>query len=908
MDRKTTSYKVTTDTRARLVELATSSGKSQSEMLEAAVQVYRPDPPMNAVTTVADRNPVDTSFMVDPSPQAPVDLSAPLWQLWTHPFRAWNPDALLMAKDQADQGNMQFVADLWESMLADDRVSGALEQRILASEGLPQNFIGSPSGVKKLEALWTKILSSPGLRAEIFRWGMGPGICPVYVREWVDGEPEGIEVWHPRWLRYYWWERRWKVLCMSGLVDVASQPGRWYLFCPFGQPLSRPWVTGLWYSIATWWLTKAYAIPDMNNYGQTRATPKWFMTVMDGNASISRAEKAQAITWLAKIPQRSSMFVPYPFKVDQYDSTSTGWQIYLSEIDKANTAVAQRILGHDGAMEKSSTHASGEVAKGVRSDLIAYDCRAETEFWRTGLLTTWAQVQGIEGDVPYPERQTTEPEDLELVSKVQLAAAQAFVALDAQGLTADLDMRANLGRYFIMRDAQTGEADDTLPDGGVQLTAAEFERLPASCVVRLDQRSGRATLLSGKRSSKEQRRKDVREHARDGLGFRDAVADQLLEADLCKPIAVQVEAILREAHGYEDAKRKLSAAFPDFDRKRLRDMLTGGLLLTQAAGRLSGGRESHSEKPRPESMYSGRGDILLDQYKRDDDGRFATTGAMHTAGKSSSGSHAASDGGPLPDHIQALKLPPAWHDVKYNPDPHADLQAIGRDSKGRAQYVYSEKFSNKQAEAKFSRIEEMRSKFDDIKAQNDHSRKSENPVTKDSADAIHVIMHTGIRPGSEHDTGAEKQAYGATTLKAEHVHVAPDGSVSLKFVGKKGVDLDIPIKDEVSARILKTRRESAGGPDKQLFPKATDASLRDLTHTYDGGNFKTKDFRTHHGTSLAYKEVAGRPHPKTQKEYEKATKEVATIVSKALGNTPIVAMQSYINPAVFQGWKSGLKD
>lgn len=742
---KKTSLLLSNDARSRLVDIAAQSGRSQSAVLSDALMNY-PQQPANPgaplPTTSPDQSPVDTRFGVNPDPQQPVDTSAPLWQLWTNPYRAWNPDALLLAKTQADQGWMQYIADLWESMLGDDRISGALEQRVLASEGMPLNFVGSPRAVKKLEALWAKLMT-PGLRAEVFRWGMGTGIAPVYVRDWVDGEPEGVEVWHPRWLRYYWWERRWKIQCLSGLVDMGSQPGRWYLFCPFGQPLSRPWVTGLWYSTATWWLAKAYAIPDMANYGQTRATPKWFMEQIDGNATISKAEKAQAIRWLAAVPQRSSMYVPFPFKVTQHDSNSTGWQIYISEVDKANTAVAQRILGHDAAMEKSSTHASGNAAMGVRSDLIAYDCRAETEFWRQGMLKTWAEVNSIPGDVPYPERQTTEPEDLEKISRVQAQAAQALVALDTQGLTADLDMRANLGRYFILRDPETGEADDSAPDDGIQLSTQDLDGLPDSCVVRLSQKTKRVTLMSGdlgesplpreaetllllsgagektdfpkhgdnlkvslrnsqyeifdpdyvdslkeewpeiwraggnirgneqyrklrpiiasggapdgeaeenavrlreawaarhyennrlagvvalmkwfvvgdigekamkavvedrKKAlrerqsssgtllarSKKDRLHDVREHARDGLGFRDAVVDQLLDTDLTSKAADQVLSVLQDATGYEDAKRRLSAALPDLNRKQLRDALTGGLLLTQAAGRLSGGRE-----------------------------------------------------------------------------------------------------------------------------------------------------------------------------------------------------------------------------------------------------------------------------------------------------------------------------
>lgn len=51
-----------------------------------------------------------------------------------------------------------------------------------------------------------------------------------------------------------------------------------------------------------------------------------------------------------------------------------------------------------------------------------------------------------------------------------------------------------------------------------------------------------------------------------------------------------------------------------------------------------------------------------------------------------------------------LKLPPAWKDVRISEDTQADLLAVGKDSKGRPQYVYSEKFKESQSAEKFGRI------------------------------------------------------------------------------------------------------------------------------------------------------------------------------------------------------------
>ena len=258
-------------------------------------------------------------------------------------------------------------------------------------------------------------------------------------------------------------------------------------------------------------------------------------------------------------------------------------------------------------------------------------------------------------------------------------------------------------------------------------------------------------------------------------------------------------------------------------------------------------------------------------------------------------------GKPLPAHIAALKIPPAWTDVSFDPNPEAELLATGKDSKGRKQAVYSTAFSEKQAAAKFARINELNDKFESIFRQNEAARKSKDPKTKAAADCARLIMTTGIRPGSEGDTGAAQKAYGATTLEGKHV-VVKDGQVSLQFVGKKGVSLNIPVRDPGTAKML-VERKAASGDSKQLFP-INEKLLLDHVHSFDGGSFKTKDFRTLLGTKTAMDEVAKvTQKPADAKSYRKAVMSVAKIVAERLGNTPIIALQSYISPAAFADWR-----
>ncbi len=262
---------------------------------------------------------------------------------------------------------------------------------------------------------------------------------------------------------------------------------------------------------------------------------------------------------------------------------------------------------------------------------------------------------------------------------------------------------------------------------------------------------------------------------------------------------------------------------------------------------------------------------------------------------------APTDKASWPKHIQALKLPPAWTNVKFSPDPKADLQAIGRDSKGRKQYVYSEKFSNSQAAAKFARIKKLAAKFDAIMKRNEANLTSRDPKKAEAAAVLGLIAYMGLRPGSERETGAEKQAYGATTLRGEHV-VTEEGQTFLRFVGKKGVDLNLPVESSDLASALIERAKKNEG---QLFPGVNDAQLRDYVATI-APKIKVKDFRTLKGTSTAEDLVSKMEPPKNKKEFKAKVNEVGEAVSDILGNTRVIALQSYISPFVFAEWKQAV--
>ena len=265
------------------------------------------------------------------------------------------------------------------------------------------------------------------------------------------------------------------------------------------------------------------------------------------------------------------------------------------------------------------------------------------------------------------------------------------------------------------------------------------------------------------------------------------------------------------------------------------------------------------------------------------------------------GKRITASGKPLPKHIASLKIPPAWTEVTYAEDSKAPLLVKGKDSKGKVQYIYSEKFKKKKSAVKFAIVSELNKKFEKIEFQNDKILKKGKGKEAESALVLKLIMNTGIRPGSDKVTQAKIKAYGATTLEGKHVEVKDD-KVTLHFIGKKGVDNKIPIDDKELAKTLIERKKKAGD-NGRLFG-VSGSELLKHSSSLDGGGFKTKDFRTLLGTKHATELVKTyEKTPSNEREYKRAVMSVAREVAQKLGNTASVALKSYIAPQIWQGWK-----
>jgi DNA topoisomerase-1 len=263
--------------------------------------------------------------------------------------------------------------------------------------------------------------------------------------------------------------------------------------------------------------------------------------------------------------------------------------------------------------------------------------------------------------------------------------------------------------------------------------------------------------------------------------------------------------------------------------------------------------------------------------------------------------------------IESLAVPPAYEDVWICVSPRGHLQATGYDARGRKQYRYHPQWREVRDSAKFDRMVAFGEALPKLRRRLNRDLALEGlPREKVLAAVVTLLDTTRARIGNV-EYARENKSFGLTTLRNRHVTFARDGRAVLHFRGKSGVQHELRIDDKRIARIVQHCQEL---PGQHLFQYVADDGSRcpvdsgqvnDYLREAMGDDFTAKDFRTW-GATLHALLLLGRI-PRDADASETALKRtIAGVVKEValeLRNTPTVCRKSYINPVVFDGWRSG---
>ena len=264
------------------------------------------------------------------------------------------------------------------------------------------------------------------------------------------------------------------------------------------------------------------------------------------------------------------------------------------------------------------------------------------------------------------------------------------------------------------------------------------------------------------------------------------------------------------------------------------------------------------------------------------------------------------------DRINDLKIPPAWTDVFINPAANGRVQAIGKDTAGRWQYLYHESHTRTQELRKFRRITKFAKAIPQMRATvARHLRQPGLSRERVLAAVLRILSTCYMRPGSE-VYASEHGSYGIATLRRKHVTVKGE-LIQFDFRGKAGVRQQRELRDRQVARVVRETIKLPGynvfkyinGDDKPVV--VTRRHINEYIKEVMGGSFSAKDFRTWAGTLVCACALARNGVEIEDKKTARNKRIVEAIkeTAEVLGNTPAVCRGSYVCPEIISSFEKG---
>jgi DNA topoisomerase I len=251
--------------------------------------------------------------------------------------------------------------------------------------------------------------------------------------------------------------------------------------------------------------------------------------------------------------------------------------------------------------------------------------------------------------------------------------------------------------------------------------------------------------------------------------------------------------------------------------------------------------------------------------------------------------------------IKSLAIPPMWTDVRLCTIENGHLQAVGRDSKGRKQYIYHPGWALLQQNEKFSRMYEFGKSLPKFRKKVIKDLEETGwPKNKILGLMVLILDETGIRIGNKSYL-QENGTYGLSTLRRKHL-VVEDRELIFRFIGKSKQKREVSIEDE---ELISHIKKIAELPGYEIF-KYHDSNGK--IHTIDSNDvnsyiyaiskrkFSSKDFRTWVASRVTIESIPEAQLLKNEHPRKKLSNLVLRLVAKKLGNTVSVCKSYYIHP------------
>lgn len=385
--------------------------------------------------------------LLPPAREEPAKIRGPMVPY--NARRIWEPGDDAAAKQQCEQGGLQWLAELVEAMRGDGLINGLLGTRSSFFAVLQPLFEGDPWVIEQLQGrpaqydratgartatrvprAWRRILPAAEARS-VIEDGIMAGAGIGYLAD--DPRPGGwrkLQHLDLHWLSYvqsddcfYYQDAK------RGRIKVTPGDGRWVLFTPYGR--HRFWARGAWFPCARAFVAK---------YGANLDRQRWAKALADGLRYIEQGENGSESYlqemvrfmregWGAGVP---GLVLPKGYKAGVVESSGKGYEVYADAEDRADADIQYTLTGNRVTAEGNKGFSSGDIFEAIANTLLGTTATSAAECITEEVLDPYTTAIGLGADLVEVSWDTRAPKQLEAAAEAAKKTAESYAALQAQ--------------------------------------------------------------------------------------------------------------------------------------------------------------------------------------------------------------------------------------------------------------------------------------------------------------------------------------------------------------------------------------------------------------------------------------------------------------------------------------------
>jgi phage gp29-like protein len=500
-----------------------------------------------------------------------------------------------------EAGNFHTAAQLADAMMRDDRIHATLGVRVngLLGSRLDMEPAMDTSRARRIqedaEEILSEVMPLPEV-SELLRWGLllGVGIAQViYTRDGKSWCPT-LKVWHPRFLRFDWTTRQFKLLTQNqGEIVVDRDDPNWIVFEPYG---ARGWLRCLMRALVMPWLIRSWTRSWWARYAEVHGQP-----IRAGVIPSERdpGDEKRFLSQLQNLGHEASIRLPQgadgnKFDVKLVEAVGRSTETFQGLLAHCDDSIAITILGQ----RTSTSGASGLGSDANPGDAVRIDLKRSDaligDVLRSGLWKSWARFNyGAEDLAPYIRWQVDPPEDLQKKAQELLTLMQAL-----QIAPPDLDKRATMESFNLALIDEADMPPDVpgTPDPKPQTKTDDSNEQTAENELDSNEQATPAEVKAKAQEKLSARVDKLTAAAKEGDAYSLALAANAkrLAARALGPDLQKVKAVIEGSSNPAELRENLKHAFSAMDPEQLADVTHKALVL----GKLAGMAAAHTDTKR----------------------------------------------------------------------------------------------------------------------------------------------------------------------------------------------------------------------------------------------------------------------------------------------------------------------